>query len=269
MSVVQLVPRADQPAEEPSVNPVASVAPPAEKPTTQPPSAPEPYPLDRAFHAMLAQFTGGISPVALSLAWLDWSSHLAAAPQRQTEIVKNAVRDTGRFVEAALHATSPDRKPWSVIQPQRRDRRFREPQWETAPFNLMAQAFLLGESWWHDAATGVRGVAPANEAVVEFATRQMLDIFAPSNFAATNPEVLEKAFQSGGENFVFGLQNWCNDLMRMLSGAKPAGDGQFVVGKTVAASPGKVVYRNELIELIQYYPTTAQVRPEPILIVPA
>ncbi len=97
----------------------------------------------------------------------------------------------------------------------------------------------------------------------------MLDIFAPSNFAATNPEVLEKAFQSGGENFVFGLQNWCNDLMRMLSGAKPAGDGQFVVGKTVAASPGKVVYRNELIELIQYYPTTAQVRPEPILIVPA
>lgn len=269
MSVVQLVPRADQTAEEPSVNPVASVAPPAEQPATQPASAPEPYPLDRAFHAMLAQFTGGISPVALSLAWLDWSSHLAAAPQRQTEIIKNAARDTGRFVEAALHATSPDRKPWSVIQPQRRDRRFREPQWETAPFNLMAQAFLLGERWWHDAATGVRGVAPANEAVVEFATRQMLDIFAPSNFAATNPEVLEKAFQSGGENFVFGLQNWCNDLMRMLSGAKPAGDAQFVVGKTVAASPGKVVYRNELIELIQYHPTTAQVRPEPILIVPA
>jgi polyhydroxyalkanoate synthase len=218
---------------------------------------------------MLAQFTGGISPVALSLAWLDWSAHLAAAPQRQTEIARNVLRDTGRFVEAALHATSPDQKPWSVIQPQRRDRRFREPQWETAPFNLLAQAFLLGERWWHDATTGVRGVAPANEAVVEFAIRQMLDMLAPSNFAATNPEVLEKALRSGGENFVFGWQNWCSDLMRLLSPAKPAGDEQFVIGKTVAASPGKVVYRNDLIELIQYHPTTAQVRPEPILIVPA
>ena len=269
MSVVQLVPRTEELAGEPSATPVVGVDRPTEKPATEPAPESEPYPLDRAFHAILAQFTGGISPVALSLAWLDWSAHLAAAPQRQTEIARNVLRDTGRFVEAALYATSPDQKPWSVIQPQRRDRRFREPQWETAPFNLMAQAFLLGERWWHDATTGVRGVAPANEAVVEFAIRQMLDMLAPSNFAATNPEVLEKAFQSGGENFVFGWQNWCSDLMRLLSAAKPAGDEQFVVGKTVAASPGKVVYRNDLIELIQYHPTTAQVRPEPILIVPA
>lgn len=150
-----------------------------------------------------------------------------------------------------------------------RDRRFSGPQWETAPFNLLAQAFLLTESWWRDAATGVRGVSHANEAIVEFSMRQTLDMLAPSNFAATNPKVLEKAFQSGGENFVFGWKNWCSDLMRLLSGSKLADDGQFVVGKTVAASPGKVVYRNELIELIQYHPTTAQVRPEPILIVPA
>lgn len=156
-----------------------------------------------------------------------------------------------------------------MIRPEGRDRRFREPQWEAAPFNLFAQAFLLGERWWRSATTGVRGVSRANEAIVEFSVRQMLDMMAPSNFAMTNPEVLEKAFQSGGENFVFGWQNWCGDLMRMLSGAKPAGSGQFVVGRTVAVSPGKIVYRNELIELIQYHPTTAQVRPEPILIVPA
>ncbi|GGI32966.1 poly-beta-hydroxybutyrate polymerase [Bradyrhizobium guangdongense] len=185
------------------------------------------------------------------------------------EIAERVVRDTGRLLEAAAHATSPAQEPWSVIRPDGRDRRFRAPQWEAAPFNIVAQAFLLGERWWHDATTGVRGVSRANEAIVEFSVRQMLDMLAPSNFAMTNPQVLEKAFQSGGENFVFGGQNWCGDLMRLLSSAKPSRDEQFVVGKTVAVSPGKVVYRNELIELIQYHPTTAQVRPEPILIVPA
>ncbi|MDX3971447.1 MAG: alpha/beta fold hydrolase [Bradyrhizobium sp.] len=278
MSIVQIFPRAEEPSVQvlpthPVAGPEASTASPERLEHTPVAAGPlpgsEPYPFDRAFHAMLARFTGGISPLALSLAWLDWSSHLAAAPQRQMEISRNIVRDTGRLAEAAVHAMSPGQKPWSVIQPQERDRRFRGPQWELAPFNLLAQAFLLGERWWRDAATGVRGVSHANEAIVEFSMRQMLDMLAPSNFAATNPKVLEKAFQSGGENFVFGWQNWCRDLMRLLSNSKLTDDGQFVVGKTVAVSPGKVVYRNELIELIQYYPTTAQVRPEPILIVPA
>lgn len=275
MSVVQILPRAEQPAAPPvSDDPVVVSTRSPERRAGKPVAAdslppPEPYTLDRAFHAMLARFTGGLSPAALSLAWLDWSLHLAAAPERRIEIARNVLRDSRRFVEAAAHATSPEQEPWSVIQPQGRDRRFKEPPWEVAPFNLLAQAFLLGERWWHDATTGVRGVSRANEAIVEFSMRQMLDMLAPSNFAMTNPQVLEKAFRSGGENFVFGWQNWCSDLMRLFSAAKPAGDGQFVVGKTVAVSPGKVVYRNELIELIQYYPTTAQVRPEPILIVPA
>ena len=274
MSVVKIFPRAEEPpAQALSANPAAEASTTILETTPEKPvvanslPASEPYPLDRAFHAMLARFTGGISPVALSLAWLDWSAHLAAAPERQMQMFRSGLRDTGRFLQAVAHATS--QKPWSVIEPQDRDRRFKDPQWEAAPFNLLAQAFLLTERWWHDAATGVRGVSHANEAVVEFSVRQMLDMLAPSNFAATNPQVMEKAFQSGGENFVFGWQNWCSDLMRLLSISKPAGDEQFVVGRTVAASPGKVVYRNDLIELIQYHPTTAQVRPEPILIVPA
>ncbi|WP_275169816.1 alpha/beta hydrolase [Bradyrhizobium sp. CSS354] len=238
-------------------------------PAADAPPVPEPYPLDRAFHAMLARFTGGISPLALSLAYLDWSSHLAAAPQRQLERARDIVGDTSRYFDALAHAAAPGQNPWSVIEPQAKDRRFAAPLWQSPPFNLLAQSFLLGERWWHDAATGVRGVAPTNEAIVEFSGRQMLDMLAPSNFAATNPEVLQKAFQSGGENFVLGWQNWCRDLMRMLPTREPAGDEQFVVGKTVATSPGKVVYRNELIELIQYHPTTETVRPEPILIVPA
>jgi polyhydroxyalkanoate synthase len=272
MNVVQILPLPDQPAA--SIEPVGDVGrsvtktePTAKKPAVQP--VPEPYLLDRTFHALLARFTGGVSPTALLLAWLDWGCHLAGAPQRRMEIAERVVRDAGRLLEAAAHATSPVQEPWSVIRPEGRDRRFRAPQWEAPPFNILAQAFLLGERWWHDATTGVRGVSRANEAIVEFSVRQMLDMLAPSNFAMTNPQVLEKAFQSGGENFVFGGQNWCSDLMRLLSSAKPTGDEQFIVGKTVAVSPGKIVYRNELIELIQYHPTTAQVRPEPILIVPA
>jgi polyhydroxyalkanoate synthase len=231
---------------------------------------PETNEADRAFHAALARFTGGISPVALSLAYIDWASHLMAAPQRQIEIAQDAIRNARSLFDAVLYFASPGQRPWSVIKPQPQDRRFASPEWENPPFNLLAQAFLLREQWWHNATTGVRGVAPANEAIAEFSIRQVLDMLAPSNFAATNPEVLQKTFESGGENFVSGWQNWSSDLIRLLSAGKPsAEDRDFVVGKTVATSRGKVVYRNELIELIQYYPTTEKVHSEPILIVPA
>src|SRR6266581_9193466 len=231
---------------------------------------PESYQADRALHAMLARLTGGILPIALLLAYADWGSRLATAPQRRMEISSDALRSTNRFFASALHYFSPDRGPWSLIRPQPQDRRFAGPEWETPPFNLFAQAFLLGEQWWHNATTGVRGVAPQDEAIVEFSVRQVLDMLAPSNFVATNPEVLQKALQSGGENFASGWQNWYSDWMRLLAaGKQPDGNQDFVVGKTVAASRGKVVFRNELIELIQYYPTTGKVHPEPILIVPA
>jgi len=244
------------------------VIPGAPEPETKPQQA-EPYPADRAFHAMLANLTGGVSPVALSLAYIDWASHLAAAPQRRIEIAQDAFNGTRRFFESALHFFLSGQGPWSLIKPAPQDHRFAKPEWENPPFNLLAQAFLLKEQWWHKATTGVRGVAPQNEAIVEFSVRQLLDMFAPSNFAVTNPQVLQKAFESGGENFVFGWQNWCNDLTQLLLSGRPRGDKEFVVGKSVATSRGKVVYRNKLIELIQYYPSTDQVYPEPILIVPA
>ena len=230
----------------------------------------ETYQADRALHAMLARLSGGISPAALLLAYTDWLSHLASSPQRQIEIAQEALVDTKRFFEAAQRFFSPGQGPWSLIKPQPQDKRFGRPEWEQPPFNLMAQAFLLGQQWWHNATTGVRGVAKQNEAIVEFSIRQMLDVMSPSNFAATNPEVLRRSFESGGDNFVRGWQNFCSDWMRLVSaGLGPVTTGDFVVGETVATSRGKVVFRNELIELIQYYPTTEKVHPEPVLIVPA
>jgi polyhydroxyalkanoate synthase len=230
----------------------------------------ETYQSDRAFHAMLAHLSGGISPAALLLAYTDWLSHLATSPQRQLEISQEALLEAKRVSDAAQHISSPGQGPWSLIKPQVQDRRFSRTEWEKPPFNLMAQAFLLSEQWWHNATKGVRGVSKQNETIVEFSVRQMLDALSPSNFAATNPEVLQKAFQSGGQNFVSGWKNFCSDWMRLLSaGREPVKSDDFVVGETVAASRGKVVFRNELIELIQYYPTTGKVHPEPILIVPA
>ena len=254
-----------------SASPAVVADAPQDVPASETPQGrPETFEGDRAFHAMLARLTGGISPGALSLAYIDWAWHLAWAPQRRMEIAQDGMRNAASLLETALRNSSPGQEPWSLIKPQPQDRRFAKPEWESQPFNLLAQMFLLQQQWWHNATTGVRGVAPPNEAVVEFSVRQVLDMLAPSNFAATNPEVLQKALQSGGGNFLLGWQNWYSDWMRLLSaGKQPAGDPGFVVGKDVAVSRGKVVFRNELIELIQYYPTTGKVHPEPILIVPA
>ena len=103
------------------------------------------------------------------------------------------MRGATQLFDAALHCFSPQYKPWSLVRPKPQDRRFAAQEWERPPFNLLAQAFLLKEQWWHEVTTGVRGVARRNEGIVEFSVRQVLDMLAPSNFAATNPEVLEKA----------------------------------------------------------------------------
>jgi polyhydroxyalkanoate synthase len=131
---------------------------PQETETPQDPQA-EPYQADRAVHAMLARLTGGVSPVALSLAYMDWASHLAAAPQRQMEMLQDALRGATQFFDAALQCFSPQYKPWSLVKPKPQDRRFAAPEWERPPFNFLAQAFLLKEQWWHEVTTGVRGVA--------------------------------------------------------------------------------------------------------------
>ncbi|WP_346283212.1 hypothetical protein [Bradyrhizobium sp. BRP22] len=154
-----------------------------------------------------------------------------------------------------------------MIAPAANDRRFSDSDWELPAFNMLAQAFLLRQQWWKSATSDVRGVARPHAAVPQFAIRQSLDVLAPSNFPLTNPEVLRKIIETGGGNFVAGLHNWLEDWKALVTGHRP--DHNFVVGKNVAVTKGKVVYRNELIERNQYSPTTATVRPEPILIVPA
>jgi polyhydroxyalkanoate synthase len=224
--------------------------------------------IDRSFHAALARMTGGVSPAALALAFADWQLHLLASPGKQASLAGRAIQNAFRLADAMVprHA---DFQPWSAIRPQEGDRRFSSPDWELPSFNLLAQAFLLNQQWWHATTTGIHGLSHANAAIADFALRQCLDTVAPTNFAASNPEVLRKTMETGGGNFLYGLHNWIEDFKALTTGAGLRSDRKFAVGKDVAVTPGKVVYRNELIELIQYAPATPTVRPEPVLIVPA
>ena len=247
--------------------------PPAVAPEARCPAAPLPplsitETIDRSAHAIIARFTGGVSPAALALAFTDWQLHLAASPGKQLALLGEAANSAYRLAEAVMFQSARF-APWSVAAPAPADRRFAAPDWELPVFNMMAQAFLLTEQWWHSAASGVRGLSRSNAAIADFSMRQCLDMVAPSNFAFSNPEVLRRTFEAGGGNLATGLHNWLEDLRALPGSGRPDDAGTFVVGKDVATTPGKVVYRNRLIELIQYAPQTTMVRPEPVLIVPA
>jgi polyhydroxyalkanoate synthase subunit PhaC len=224
---------------------------------------------DRALHAATARFTGGISPAALAEAYLDWATHLAYAPGKRIQLVDKAMRKAMRFSNyLQKHAVSGGRAE-DCIDPLPQDHRFTDEAWRKFPFNFIYQGFLLQQQWWHNATTGLRGVSKSHEDMVEFVSRQVLDMVAPSNFPLTNPEILLRTVATGGLNLIKGFQNYMEDAERAISGKRPIGADAFVVGRDVAKTPGKVIYRNRLIELIQYAPTGATVRPEPILIVPA
>lgn len=224
---------------------------------------------DRSLHAALARVTGGLSPAALGSAYLDWAVHLAGAPGKRVQLFDKAVRKSIRFANYAMHCALKGGRTDLCIEPLSQDRRFAGKNWQTWPFNFISQAFLLQQQWWHNATVGVRGVSKRHEDMLAFGSRQLLDMIAPSNFLLTNPEILERTVTTGGLNLVNGMQHFLEDWERTVSGKKPVGTERFVVGKDIAITPGKVVYRNGLIELIQYAPVTKNVRPEPILIVPA
>jgi polyhydroxyalkanoate synthase subunit PhaC len=225
--------------------------------------------LDRSLHAEIARFSAGLSPAALALAYLDWATHLAAAPGKSMQLAEKAARKWIRLFAYACRCALWNDQPAPCIEPLPQDRRFAGERWQQLPFNLIYQAFLLNQQWWHVATTGIRGVSPHHENVVEFASRQILDMLSPSNFVLTNPEVLERTTQQGGMNLVRGMGNLIDDWRRAARGDKPVGVDKFIVGANVAATPGEVVYRNNLIELIRYAPAAAKVRSEPVLIVPA
>jgi len=225
--------------------------------------------MDRSARAAIGRTTFGISPAGLAAVWADWGLHLLGSPGKQLRLGEKAVRKSVRLGQFMANCAASGGSADPCIEPLPQDTRFTDAAWQQPPYNIYSQAFLLTQQWLHNATTGIRGVTPAHERVAAFIGRQVLDLFAPSNFLLTNPELQRRTQAEAGMNFVRGWQNFVEDWERKLSDRPPVGAEDFMVGETLAATPGKVVHRNHLIELIQYAPTTDKVRPEPILITPA
>ena len=226
--------------------------------------------MDIKARAAMANAFASVSPQSALLAWLDWASHLAASPGKQSELAALALEQASAlagYLRECLMAGPGEAR--ACVEPPARDRRFAAPEWRQWPFNLWHQAFLLNQRWWEGATRGVAGVDRHHENVAAFAARQWLDMFSPGNQLASNPVALKRTVEEGGANLLRGLAYLSDDIERRLAGRPPAGTEAFVPGRDVAITPGKVVLRNRLIELIQYAPTTGKVHPEPILIVPA
>jgi polyhydroxyalkanoate synthase subunit PhaC len=224
--------------------------------------------IDRAVHAALARVTGGLSPTALAGSVLDWAAHLASSPGKQFELVGTAIDGAMQDLAFAWQSCLGVEQDPSALS-LRQDARFRDRAWRSPPFSIYARTFLSIERWWETATTGLHGVDARNQAMVAFGARQILDTVAPSNFIWTNPRVLEQTRAEAGINLLRGWGYALEDAVRARTGGKPVGTEAFAVGKTVAVTPGKVIHRNRLAEIIQYAAATPQVHPEPIVIVPA
>jgi len=227
--------------------------------------------LDALVHAEIAKLTGSISPTSTLLAFQDWLAHLVGSPGKQIELAQTAgeyAQQLANYTGELLSAQT-DEERAVITPPAAIDRRFSAPEWQQFPYNLLQQSFLLGQKWWDAATTDVAGVSEHHANVVSFWARQYLEFFSPSNQFATNPQVLAKTAEESGANLLRGMQKFYADMSDVLKGEQAEPDPNFEVGKQVAASAGKVILRTKVMELIQYTPTTKNVRPEPILLVPA
>ena len=224
--------------------------------------------LDRATRAALARATAGVSPHSIMATWMDWAMHLGRSPGRQLELTERAARDTAKlWVYACEMAIGAKATP--PFQPRKQDHRFSAPGWQKAPFSLWQQAFLSAQDWWQAATDEMPGIAPRDAERAQFQIRQALDLISPSNFPWSNPEIINRTFQTGGRNLVEGSAHFIEDVAHTITQEHELAPQGYEVGKDLAATAGRVVFRNTLFELIQYTPRTKSVQAEPILFVPA
>jgi polyhydroxyalkanoate synthase len=222
--------------------------------------------LDEAVHAQLSRATFGLSPISLALACIDWAMHLAVSPGKQLQLSQRAMQLT---MDELQRISSPSD---DAANSPTEDDRFADPTWQQWPYSTLKDSFKAGDRWWQEA-TQVDGMSPHRQQMVSFFTRQWMDAMSPSNWPLTNPQVFTNGVETLGQSLTQGMQLFMRDFQQSALPANANPDGlaplPFVVGKDVAITPGKVVYRNHLIELIQYAPTTDKVAAEPVLIIPS
>jgi polyhydroxyalkanoate synthase len=227
--------------------------------------------IDEMVHAQLAEASMGLSPISLALAYADWAMHLTASPGRQMLLAQQAMALSHEVLTRPWQqqlAVDASDEPVPETDP-----RFSDAGWSKWPFNFLKDSFKASDAWWRES-TRVDGMSRHHHHLVSFFARQGLDALSPSNWAISNPEVLRTGQVSLGHSWLKGYQRYARDLMeytkaRTMDNADTLKPLAFTVGKDVAVTPGKVVFRNHLIELIQYAPTTGLVYPEPLLIVPS
>jgi polyhydroxyalkanoate synthase len=159
----------------------------------------------------------------------------------------------------------------SVIAPEDTDKRFKDEAWQRNEiFDFIKQSYLLAARWLQSTVQGVEGLDAQTQKKVDFYVRQFVDAMAPTNFALTNPEVLRETVASKGENLVKGLEHLLEDMEKGHGRLRISmtDEKAFKVGQNVATTPGKVIFQNGLIQVIQYNPTTPQVKETPVLILP-
>jgi polyhydroxyalkanoate synthase len=222
--------------------------------------------VDREFRTMLAQASKGMSPIELSLATMDWISHLSISPGKRLQLAQSFA---GKLHQLGIYSVESlfkkDAKgPASAIE-----RRMSGDAWQKWPFNVFAQMHQTSKDWWKEATIGVEGVRSEHETLVHSVVDQILDMVSPANTPLTNPDVLKAAVKEKGANLGRGIRFFASDMIRGAGSKGIAENDEYKVGETIAITPGKVVFQNSLIELIQYTPVTEKVGAEPVLISPA
>jgi polyhydroxyalkanoate synthase subunit PhaC len=230
-------------------------------------------------HRLVAEFLkrqsaengiGMTNPLAIGAAFFEMTARMMSDPSRLVQAQLSLWNDymtlwqrtAQRFLGGAAEP---------IIEPTAEDRRFRDKAWtDNSLFDFIKQSYLLTARWLQSAVKDVDGIDERTARKVDFYTRQFVDAIAPSNFLMTNPEVLRATIESRGENLFNGLKNLLDDLERGKGrlAIKMTDMEAFRIGENIAVTPGKVVYQNDLLQLIQYEPTTATVKRRPLLIIP-
>ena len=211
-----------------------------------------------------------IDPMNMREAYMQFMNHFLSDPQRVVELQMQYWQNWMKLCQETMikfmGGATEERYTAS-----KGDRRFKDPVWhESAFFDFIRQSYLMTSSWMEDAVHDTEGLDKETRQKMDFYMRSFVNAMAPSNFLLTNPEVLEETLKTGGENLVKGFKNLLEDIERGGGELKISTTNYdaFKLGENLATTPGKVVYQNDLIQLIQYEPTTKKVYQKPLLIVP-
>jgi polyhydroxyalkanoate synthase len=208
--------------------------------------------------------------MGIAKAFMDLYARLAADPALMASATMNWWMDSIRLWQSSwMKMLGVQTAP--VAEPSKGDWRFKDDEWsKNFLFDYVKQSYLIAARHIQHAVSQVDGLSPESEKKVAFFTRQYVDALAPSNFLLTNPQVLRETMASGGQNLVKGLNNLLGDLEKGGGQLRISmtDESAFKLGRNVATTPGKVVFQNDLMQLIQYQPTTAQVYKRPLVIIP-